>query len=51
MKKLLCAVLALMLLLSGVAALAEWPERSIELVVPADPGGTPTPTPAHWPPR
>ena len=39
MKKLLCAVLALMLLLSGVAALAEWPERSIELVVPADPGG------------
>lgn len=39
MKKLLTLVLALALVLMSVAALAEWPERSIELIVPANPGG------------
>ena len=39
MKKLFAAFLALALMLSGAAALAEWPERSIELIVPANPGG------------
>ena len=39
MKKLLTLVLALALVLTSVAALAEWPERSIELIVPANPGG------------
>lgn len=39
MKKLFSALLVLTLLFSSVAALAEWPERSIEFVVPADPGG------------
>lgn len=39
MKKLLTVVLALMLALVSVSALAEWPERSIELIVPANPGG------------
>lgn len=39
MKKVFAAFLALMLVLSSVAALAEWPERSIELIVPANPGG------------
>ena len=38
MKKLLCVLLALTLL-AGATALAEWPERSIELIVPANPGG------------
>ena len=38
MKKLLCVLLALTLLV-GATALAEWPERSIELIVPANPGG------------
>lgn len=39
MKKLLTALLAVMLVLLSVSALAEWPERSIELIVPANPGG------------
>jgi tripartite-type tricarboxylate transporter receptor subunit TctC len=39
MKKLLAAILALMMVLTVATALAEWPERSIELVVPANPGG------------
>lgn len=39
MKKLFAALLVLMMLLTSVSALAEWPERSIELVVPANPGG------------
>lgn len=39
MKKLLTLVLALALVLTSAFALAEWPERSIELIVPANPGG------------
>lgn len=39
MKKLLAAILALMMVLTVASALAEWPERSIEFVVPANPGG------------
>jgi tripartite-type tricarboxylate transporter receptor subunit TctC len=39
MKKLFSALLVLMMLLTSVSALAEWPERSIELIVPANPGG------------
>ena len=39
MKKLLTLVLALVLVLTSAFALAEWPERSIELIVPANPGG------------
>ncbi len=40
MKKLFAALLVLMMVLSTVTALAEeWPERSIELIVPANPGG------------
>lgn len=39
MKKLFAMLLALTLVLSGIAALAEYPERSIELIVPANPGG------------
>ena len=39
MKKLVAAVLVLMMVLASVSALAEWPERSIELIVPANPGG------------
>lgn len=39
MKKLFAALLVLMMLLTSVSALAEWPERAIELVVPANPGG------------
>lgn len=39
MKKLLSLVLALVFVLTCAAALAEWPERSIELIVPANPGG------------
>ena len=38
MKKVLCVLLALMLL-ACATALAEWPERAIELIVPANPGG------------
>ena len=39
MKKLFVMLLAALLVLSSVSALAEWPERSIELIVPANPGG------------
>ena len=39
MKKLFSVLLVLMMLLTSVSALAEWPERSIELIVPANPGG------------
>lgn len=39
MKKLFAMLLVLTLALSSVAALAEWPERAIELIVPANPGG------------
>ena len=39
MNKLFAMLLVLTLALSGVAALAEWPERAIELIVPANPGG------------
>jgi len=39
MKKLFAMLLVLTLVLSSVAALAEWPERAIELIVPANPGG------------
>ena len=39
MKKLLALVLIAILSLSAVSALAEWPERAIELIVPANPGG------------
>jgi tripartite-type tricarboxylate transporter receptor subunit TctC len=39
MKKLFAAFLVLMMMLSSISALAEWPERSIELIVPANPGG------------
>ena len=39
MKKLFAMLLVVTLVLSSVAALAEWPERSIELIVPANPGG------------
>lgn len=39
MKKLFAALLVLMMLMISVSALAEWPERTIELVVPANPGG------------
>ena len=38
MKKVLCVLLSLMLL-ACATALAEWPERAIELIVPANPGG------------
>ena len=39
MKKLFAVLLVMILAMSSVAALAEWPERAIELVVPANPGG------------
>lgn len=39
MKKLLAAALVLVMVLAGISALAEWPERAIELIVPANPGG------------
>ena len=39
MKKLFAVLLVMVLAMSSVAALAEWPERAIELVVPANPGG------------
>ena len=39
MKKLLALVLAVAMMLGCVSALAEWPERTIELIVPANPGG------------
>lgn len=39
MKKLLAALLVAVMMLACTTALAEWPERSIELIVPANPGG------------
>ena len=39
MKKLFAVALVLVLALSCAAALAEWPERDIEFIVPANPGG------------
>lgn len=39
MKKLFAVLLAMIMVLSVASALAEWPERSIELIVPANPGG------------
>ena len=39
MKKLFAIALVIMMALTSVSALAEWPERSIELIVPANPGG------------
>lgn len=39
MKKLIAVLLFTVLMFSCVSALAEWPERSIELIVPANPGG------------
>lgn len=39
MKKLFAMLLVLVLAMSCVAALAEYPERAIELIVPANPGG------------
>ncbi len=39
MKKLLALVLVAILSLTAFSALAEWPERTIELIVPATPGG------------
>ena len=39
MKKLLALVLVAIISLMAVSALAEWPERAIELIVPANPGG------------
>lgn len=39
MKKLLAVLLVMIMVLTGASALAEWPERSIELIVPANPGG------------
>lgn len=39
MKKLFAVLLVMIMALSSASALAEWPERSIELIVPANPGG------------
>jgi tripartite-type tricarboxylate transporter receptor subunit TctC len=39
MKKLVTLFLAVMMVLVTFAALADWPERAIELIVPANPGG------------
>lgn len=39
MKKLFAALLVLALIMTGASALAEWPERTIEFIVPANPGG------------
>ena len=39
MKKLLSVLLVLAMVLACASALADWPERSIELIVPANPGG------------
>ena len=39
MKKLLSLVIALVLALSCTAALAEYPEKTIEILIPANPGG------------
>ncbi len=39
MKKLIALLLALVMVLACASALADWPERDIELIVPANPGG------------
>jgi tripartite-type tricarboxylate transporter receptor subunit TctC len=39
MKKLFAMLLVLAMMLGCASALAEWPERDIELIVPANPGG------------
>ena len=39
MKKLFALMLALAMMLGCASALADWPERDIELIVPANPGG------------
>ena len=39
MKRFLALLLVAVLSLGAVSALAEWPERAIELIVPANPGG------------
>ncbi|MBR2822463.1 MAG: tripartite tricarboxylate transporter substrate binding protein [Clostridia bacterium] len=39
MKKLFALLLALAMMLGCASALADWPERDIELIVPANPGG------------
>ena len=39
MKRFLALLLVAVLSLTAVSALAEWPERAIELIVPANPGG------------
>ena len=39
MKKFLAVLLVAILSLTALSALAEWPERAIELIVPANPGG------------
>ena len=39
MKKFFALLLVAILSLTAVSALAEWPERAIELIVPANPGG------------
>ena len=39
MKKIVAILLVAILSLTALSALAEWPERTIELIVPANPGG------------
>ncbi len=39
MKKIVAFLLVAILSLTALSALAEWPERAIELIVPANPGG------------
>ena len=39
MKKLFALLLALVMMIACASALADWPERDIELIVPANPGG------------
>ena len=39
MKKFIALLLVAVLSLTALSALAEWPERAIELIVPANPGG------------
>ena len=39
MKKLFALLLALVMMVACASALADWPERDIELIVPANPGG------------
>ena len=39
MKKIVTLLLAALMVLTAFAALADWPKRAIELIVPANPGG------------